>query len=85
MKELTFDRLLCVGIVLIVLANIVAFWFHAGILVNAAWIVYGGFAIRHPVCPRRWKGSDREKNALLGIRIGGALCIAVGLLTRFVV
>lgn len=85
MKKLTFDRLLCVGIVLIALANILAFWFHAGILVNAAWILYGALALLHPVCPQRWKGSDREKHALLGIRIGGALCIAIGLLTRFAV
>lgn len=39
----------------------------------------------HPVCPARWKNSDREKNAILGVRIAGILCIAIGLLTHFVV
>lgn len=85
MPKLTFSRLIEVGVVLIVLANGLAFLLHAGFLVNLAWIVYGGIALLHPVCPARWKDTDREKNAVLGIRIGGVLCIAVGLLTRFVV
>lgn len=85
MKKLTFDRLICAGVVLIVIANALAFWFHAGILVNLAWVLYGGLCLLHPVCPARWKNSDREKNALLGVRIAGILCIAIGLLTRFVV
>lgn len=70
---------------LIVLANVLAFLLHAGILVNLAWVLYGCLALLRPVCPVRWKDTDREKNALLGIRIGGALCIGIGLLTRFVV
>lgn len=85
MKKLTFDRLIVTGIVLIVLANALAFLFHVGILVNLAWIVYGALAFWHPVCPERWQNSAREKNALLGVRIGGIACIAIGLLTRFVV
>lgn len=85
MKKLTFDKLIAVGIVLIVLANALAFLFHLGILVNLAWIVYGALAFLHPVCPARWQNSTREKNALLGVKIGGIVCIAVGLLTRFVV
>lgn len=66
MEKLTFDRLIGIGIVLIVLANALAFLFHAGILVNAAWVVYGGLCILHPVCPKRWKNSNLEKSALLG-------------------
>lgn len=85
MKKLTFDRLIVVGIVLISLANVLAFLFHAGILVNLAWVLYGCLGLLHPVCPERWKNSTYEKNALLGVRIGGLACIAVGLLTRFVV
>lgn len=85
MQKLTFERLLGMGIVLIFIANVLAFLLHAGILVNIAWILCGGLAFLHPVCPARWKDSDREKNALLGVRIAGVLCIAVGLLTCFVV
>lgn len=85
MEKLSFDKLVVVGIVLIVAANGLAFLFHAGILVNLAWIVYGTLALLHPVCPARWQNSDREKNAILGVRIAGILCIAIGLLTRFVV
>lgn len=85
MEKLSFDKLVVVGIVLIVAANGLVFLFHAGILVNLAWIVYGALALLHPVCPARWKNSDREKNAILGVRIAGILCIAIGLLTHFVV
>lgn len=85
MKKLTFDRLITFGIALIVIANVLAFLFHAGILVNLAWVLYGVLCFVHPVCPERWKNSSREKNALLGERIAGILCIAIGLLTRFIV
>lgn len=85
MKKLTFDRLLGLGIVLVVLANVLAFLFHAGILVNLAWLVYGVLCLFHPVCPARWQGSAREKSALLGVRIAGGICMAIGLLTRFIV
>lgn len=85
MKEWTFDRLLILGIVLIVVTNVLAFLFHAGFLVNLAWGLYGILCLVRPVCPARWKNSDREKSALLGVRIAGGICIAIGLLTRFVV
>lgn len=85
MKELTFNGLVGTGIVLVVIANALAFLLHAGILVNIAWTVYGGLCLIHPVCPARWKDSPREKNAILGVKIAGVLCIAIGLLTRFLV
>lgn len=85
MKELTFDKLIGTGVVLIVVANALAFWFHIGILVNIAWILYGALCLLHPVCPVRWKDSEREKTAVVGVRIAGAICVAIGLLTRFVV
>lgn len=85
MKKLTFDGFLCTGIVLIAIANVLALLLHAGILVNLAWILYGGLCLLHPACPARWKNSNREKNAVLGVRLAGILCIAIGLLTRFVV
>ena len=53
MEKLSFDKLVVVGIVLIVAANGLAFLFHAGILVNLAWIVYGTLALLHPACPAR--------------------------------
>lgn len=85
MEKLTFDRLILIGIVLIVVGHGLAFLLHAGFLVNLAWILYGSLCLLHPVCPERWKNSSREKNALLGERIAGVLCIVIGLLTRFVV
>lgn len=85
MKKITFDRLIGAGIVLVAMANVLAFMFHAGVLVNLAWILYGAACLVHPVCPARWQNSDREKNAVLGVRIAGGICIVIGLLTRFVV
>lgn len=85
MKKITFDRLIGVGIVLVAIANVLAFMLHAGVLVNLAWVLYGGFCLAHPVCPARWQNSNREKNAVLGVRIAGGICIDIGLLTRFVV
>lgn len=85
MKKLTFDKLILIGMGLVAFANALAFLLHAGILVNLAWILYGGICLLHPVCPARWQGSCREPNALLGIRIAGGLCIALGLLIRFAV
>lgn len=85
MEKLTFDRLVAIGVVLILIANVLAFLLHAGFLVNLAWVVYGALCLVHPVCPGRWKNSEREKKAVLGVRIAGILCIAIGLLTRFVV
>lgn len=85
MKKLTFDRLVLVGVVLIAVANGMAFLLHAGVLVNLAWILYGGLCLLHPVCPERWKNSVYEKNAVLGAKIAGILCIAIGLLTGFAV
>lgn len=85
MKKLTFDRLLAAGVVLITMANVLAFLLHAGILVNLAWLLYGCLCLVHPVCPARWKNSGREKYAVLGVKIAGILCMAIGLLTRFVV
>lgn len=85
MKKMTFDRLRLVGVASIAGANGLAFLLHAGILVNLAWILYGGLCLLNPVCPERWKDSAREKNVVLGVRIAGILCIAMGLLTGFVV
>lgn len=85
MEKLTFDRLILVGVILIAVGHGLAFLLHAGFLVNLAWILYGGLCLLHPVCPERWKNSDREKNAVLGVRIAGSLCIVIGLLTSFVV
>lgn len=85
MKKLTFDRLIGAGVVLIAISNALAFWLHVGVLVNLAWILYGAVCLVHPVCPVRWQNTNREKNTVLGVRIAGVLCIAVGLLTRFVV
>lgn len=81
MRSLTFQRQIVLGIVLIIVGNSLAFTFHNGIFSNIMWILYGLLFILNPVYPEQ---SDSKKGKK-GARIAGAICIAVGLLTRFIV
>lgn len=81
MRSLTFQRQIVLGIVLIIVGNLLAFTFHNGIFSNIMWILYGLFFILNPVYPEQ---SDSKKGKK-GARIAGIICIAVGLLTRFIV
>ena len=55
---------------------------HNGLFLNGAWILYGVAFLIHPVWPESWAYADPVKMRR-GARIGGCLCILVGLLTRF--
>lgn len=81
MRSLTFQRQIVLGIVLIIVGNLLAFTFHNGIFSNIMWILYGLLFILNPVYPEQ---SDSKKGKK-GARIAGIICIAVGLLTRFIV
>lgn len=81
MRGLTFQRQIILGIVFIIVGNLLAFTFHKGIFSNIMWILYGLLFILNPVYPER---SDCKKGKK-GARIAGVICIAVGLLTRFIV
>ena len=81
MRGLTFQRQIVLGIVLIIVGNLLAFTFHSGIFSNIMWILYGLLFILNPVYPEQ---SDSKKGKK-GARIAGIICIAVGLLTRFIV
>ena len=77
----TFKKQILLGVILVILANILAFAFHRGLFSNIAWIVYGLLWIVHPVCPEQMDA----KKGRLAVRLAGAVCILIGLVTRFVV
>lgn len=81
MKFLTFKRQIIFGIILVVIGNILAFALHNGIFSNIAWIIYGLLFILNPVYPERCDG----KKGKLGARIAGAICIVIGVITKFIV
>ena len=82
MKKITYQQQVLIGVVFIIIGHILASFLHKGFTVNIAWALYGLILILNPVCPERC--SNYEKEAKLGTRIGGIICIIVGLLTRYV-
>ena len=82
MRNLTFKKLIILGIILIIVGNVLAFNFHNGIFSNAVWIIYGLLFLLNPVYPERY---SNEKKGKLGARIAGIICIVIGLITRFIV
>ncbi len=82
MLHLTFKRqaLLCllVAIVAIILAHVT----QMGIFHNISWVFYGTIFFIHPTWPKSVDWQDPKK-LKRGIRIGAALCILIGLITKF--
>lgn len=76
-----FKKQILLGVVLVILANILAFAFHRGLFSNIAWIVYGLLWIVHPVYPEQMDA----KKGCFAARLAGAVCILIGLVTRFVI
>ncbi len=82
MSRLTFSRqvLLCV---IVAAVNFAAAQItHQGVFHNISWIVYGTLFLVHPVWPQCVDWQDHKK-LRTGIRIGAALCLLIGLITRF--
>lgn len=79
-KSISFRLQILIGIILIVLGNILAITQKTGAYANLAWLVYGMFFIINPAYPQR---VSSEKLGRLGARIGGIVCIAIGLLIKF--
>ena len=78
----TFQRQLGLGIGGMVVCMVLAQLFQNGLFHNAAWILYGLGLVVHPVWPESWswRGPAQLRRAA---RIAGAICIGVGLMTRF--
>ena len=82
MKRVTFSFQVFSGIVLLGICFVLGQLTHNGLFLNGAWILYGVAFLIHPVWPESWAYADPVKMRR-GARIGGCLCILVGLLTRF--
>ena len=82
MKFLTFSRQAWLCVIVFVACMVLSFTLHQGIFHNVAWVFYGALFFVHPVWPKSVDWQDHRK-LRLGIRIGAALCIVVGLITRF--
>lgn len=82
MKKITFKQQVLYGIGLIILSGILSHVFHNGIFHNIAWVIYGLFFIINPVWPESWVCADPKKMKK-GCRIGGVICIVIGILTYF--
>lgn len=76
-----FKKQILLGVILVILANILAFAFHRGLFTNIAWVIYGLLWIVHPVYPEQM---DAKKGRLASW-LAGAVCILIGLMTRFVI
>ena len=70
------------GVVIIIIANVLAIILHKGIFCNISWIIYGSVCILHPVYPEKY--NDDVKKAKLGVRIAGIIFILIGLLIRYI-
>lgn len=70
-------------ILLIAAGNVLALLFHNVWFANIAWIAYGIILIINPVYLEKY--SSNIKNAKLGFRIAGIICILAGILTRYIV
>lgn len=82
MKKITWKQQLCFGVVIIIIANLLAIILHKGIFCNIAWIIYGFVCILHPVYPEKY--NDNVKRAKLGVRIVGIIFVLIGLLIRYI-
>ena len=80
--RLTFKQQMLVGIGLMILSVILSQVFHDGIFHNIAWIIYGLLCILNPDWPKSWTYAGPQKMKK-GYYIAGAICIMIGLLTRF--
>ncbi len=81
-RKLTF-RLQCRICIFIFLINILlAHLFQTGLFHNLTFLICGGLFLAHPVCPEHW-GSAYPDGWERGFRIGGAILMVLGLITRF--
>lgn len=55
-----FKKQILLGVILVILANILAFALHQGLFSNIAWVIYGLLWIVHPVHPAQM---DAKKDA----------------------
>jgi len=84
-KKLTFKQEWWIMAGIVLCGLFLATLFKQGIFSNIAWVLAGLLPIIHPVCPERWKWryGDDDKRMKRDFRIGGAVVVLIGLITRF--
>lgn len=69
------------GVILALIGCVVSFVSHINVFINIVWIIYGLLWILHPVCPENF---DHNNNKYIQLeRIGGIICILIGLIVKF--
>ena len=85
MKNITFSQQWWFAFAVVFICEGLAYYFKLGVLANLGWVLSGLTFVLHPVCPKAWQwryGND-EKRMQRDFRIGGAVVVLLGLLTRF--
>ncbi len=82
MFRLTFKRQVLLCLLVAVVDIILAYVTQLRLFHNISWIFYGTVFLIHPAWPKSVDWQDHTK-LKRGIRIGAALCIAIGLITEF--
>ena len=80
MKRMTFQRQLCLGLILLFLGFICSSLFKVSIYSNIGAILYGLLFVINPVCPNKAKDVPRIR---LYIRLTGVLLVILGVMTRY--
>lgn len=85
MNWLTYKRQWWLMAGIVFLGFTLAALFKQGVFSNVGWVLAGLLPVINPVCPEtwKWKYGDDEERMKRDSRIGGAVVIIVGLLTRF--
>lgn len=80
--NLTFKKQISICIAVFIMDIVLAHLFQTGLFHNLTWLIYGVLFFINPVWPEEWVNvypEQREK----GVRIAGAICIIIGLITKF--
>ena len=77
--KLTYKTQLYLTFIIVLLANILSDIFSFWLYRSIGWVFCGLLHILHPVVP---KGMEKNKKAVLCIRIAGVILILIGVFTR---
>lgn len=84
-RKLTFEQEWWIMAGIVLCGLLLAAFFKQSIFSNIGWVIAGLLPIIHPVCPESWKWryGDDDKRMKRDFRIGGAIVVLIGLITRF--
>ena len=87
MSWLSFKRQSWLSAAVVLLGFVLSTLFKQGVFSNIGWVLSGLLFVIHHICPETWKWryGDDERRMRRDFRIGGAVIILLGLITRFCV